>query len=322
MSKTDPSSSSPSSSSLLAEYYPHLAAVSLIPTSELGQGEVVGGRALRNWTKVHIHGTPLLLSRQKKADNPPAIITRQAIEAYASLRHPNIVSLVARTPAVPLHPPPDLVSKDESVVWGSRVEDFDAITEICEGGDLATISKASFTLTQRLQFGLDIARALAWAHTMGVVHRDVKPSHWLVTGGQSNLRAKLGGWMFAEFQRAAFHEPPDGRFHGTPLYMAPELWGKEAFDAKKADVYSFGLSLWELVYDRQVFGHHTDLAAFRRWVVEGGERPPLQDTVHAPKAVNSLLQQCWDADPAARPTMSKVVETLEQLVRPAQVLNG
>jgi serine/threonine protein kinase len=273
-----------------------------------------GGLALREWHQSTVHGTRVLVSRYHQCRNPPpGDIRRANVRAYALLRHPNIVTLLGITPTGEL------------------------VTEICEG-DLAPIhscdggagggtlrhcnsqqnqkARRVLSLSQTLRYARDIARALAWAHSMSVIHRDVKPSHWLVVGEQ----AKLGGWIFAEVQDGPAHPRPDNRFHGTPLYMAPELWKQEAFDDKKADVYSFGLSLWEVFNNKLAFGDWNHLCSFREALVEKDLRPELSDK--APTTVNRLVASCWAHDPDDRPTMVEVVDSLTNIIDAVSLLEG
>lgn len=271
--------------------------VHIVPDSEIQWGERIGGRALRSWYSATIYGSVVAVARQISPDNPPPSMLKANIIAYSSLHHPNIVALMG-------------ISESGHI-----------ITELCDQDlsprDIQNRFERQAFLS-RLSLARDLARALAWAHSVGVVHRDVKPSHFL----QSRGMAKLGGWLFSETIETlkGMHAPPDDRFHGTPLYMPPELWGREPFDARKADVYSFSLSLWEVIYGKPVFAQYTDITKFRKAVLEEGERPEIGEEM--PGALKKMLERGWSENPAERPDMIEVVNTLTRVVEALKVLEG
>ena len=143
----------------------------IVASEDIVPGAPLGGRALREWRRAVVHGTDVIVSRQRSDDNPPAATRRANLQAYALLRHPHIVTLLAAT------------------------TNGEVITEVCDydllpapgpdpgSGTLATAKeerRRSISLLRMLAYARDIAQALAWAHSMHVIHRDVKPSHWLV----------------------------------------------------------------------------------------------------------------------------------------------
>jgi len=67
--------------------------------------------------------------------------------------------------------------------------------------------------------------------------------------------------------------------------------------------------LWEFLTRQEPFAHHQDYARFRRAVCELGERPPIPPDTEPVLA--ELMQACWAADPAARPSMAEVLKRLD-----------
>ena len=133
----------------------------------------------------------------------------------------------------------------------------------------------------------DYAEALSVAHAAGVIHRDVKPENALVDGdgvlkvmdfGIARLAANTGTTVA-------------GMIVGTPMYMSPEQAAGKPVD-KRADIWSFGVVVWEMLTGRRLFGRdqtesgvgrsrqwrHDGAARFRRGQVDSGNRQrPVHD---------------------------------------------
>lgn len=120
-------------------------------------------------------------------------------------------------------------------------------------------------IAESVSIALDVARALAAAHAHGILHRDLKP--------ENVLRTPDGGIKVVDFGLARF-EPgaaPDDAERltlpdaapGTPGYMAPEVLRGDPVDAR-ADQFSFGVLLHELVTGERPFGGADDAAAAAR----------------------------------------------------------
>ena len=97
---------------------------------------------------------------------------------------------------------------------------------------------------------------------------------------------------------------------GSLRYMAPEVAKREPYN-HKADVYSFGIMLWELVaftkpYDRM---NRDD---FMEKVVYGGLRPEIGKKI--PNDLSNLMQTCWDIDPDIRPTFQTIYLALAEML--------
>jgi serine/threonine protein kinase len=78
----------------------------------------------------------------------------------------------------------------------------------------------------------------------------------------------------------------------------------------KADVFSFGILLWELLTGKIPYEYLTPLQA-AVGVVQKGLRPTIPKHTHA--KLSELLQKCWQQDPALRPDFSEILETLQRI---------
>ncbi len=96
---------------------------------------------------------------------------------------------------------------------------------------------------------------------------------------------------------------------GTPRYMAPEV-GLSLGYSLPADVYSFGILLWEICSLSKPFSSIKTPADFDWRVFTEGERPPIE--TNWPGAVKELMSTCWSALPSERPNMLDVKSVLSR----------
>ena len=142
----------------------------------------------------------------------------------------------------------------------------------------------------------DVADALDHAHKQGILHRDIKPSNLLL--------APDGRLSVNDFGLARVLEEPGvtvtGEFVGTPAYTAPEqvAGGRVPVDAR-ADVYSLGATLYELLTLRRPFvalGRDQLLAA----VLQKDPVPPRRVNPRVPKDLETVCLKCLEKDPDRR----------------------
>jgi len=98
---------------------------------------------------------------------------------------------------------------------------------------------------------------------------------------------------------------------GSLRYMAPEVAKRTTYN-NKADVYSFGILLWELVEFKKPFDR-MNRDAFYEKVIHGGLRPEISKKI--PTDLATLISECWDNDPQARPTCQAIVFSLAEMLR-------
>ena len=145
---------------------------------------------------------------------------------------------------------------------GAGREEF-IVFELIEGENLKELVERGGPLPVRraLELGLEVGRALAFAHGEGIVHRDVKPQNVLLDG---DGRAKVTDFGIARTIDAV-GTTETGTVLGTSHYIAPEQARGEKVDAQ-TDVYSFGVVLWELLAGEVPYGGENFLTVAMRHV--------------------------------------------------------
>ena len=107
-----------------------------------------------------------------------------------------------------------------------------------------------------------------------------------------------------------------GEFKGTPRYMAPEVFRSELNDSK-ADIYSFGIMLWEIWFGRRAFADthfdSSDPQDFFNFVGKGSRPNDVEYLKKPPLFWKELMEECWDEDPKKRPTAKKCEQTVSKL---------
>ena len=139
----------------------------------------------------------------------------------------------------------------------------------------------------------DVARALAFAHERGVVHRDIKPDNVLLAGGSATV-TDFGIAKAISASRATESESTLtqlGTSVGTPAYMAPEQSAADPSTDHRADIYSLGAwrtSWWGRTVRRAV--------AAQLLAAHMGERPQRSPSCGRRAMLADLIMQCMEKD--------------------------
>ncbi|KAJ7523571.1 hypothetical protein O6H91_18G054700 [Diphasiastrum complanatum] len=182
------------------------------------------------------------------------------------------------------------------------------VTEFMSGGSLYDYlhkRKGTLKLPMVLRVAIDISKGMDYLHQSNIIHRDLKSANILM---DENEVVKVADFGVARFQA------PNGVMTaetGTYRWMAPEVIEHKPYD-RKADVFSFGIVLWELLTGKLPYDYLTPLQAAVS-VVQKGLRPSIPK--HAPPKLTELLERCWCANPAKRPEFSEITLTLQKMDR-------
>jgi len=241
--------------------------------NELGSGGMGKVYRVRNVISDRIEAMkillPDLLGRQELA-------TRflREIKLMASLNHPNIAAL--RT----------AFTADNQLIM---------IMEYVEGTTLADrLEHGPIPVPESLNDIRQVLSALSYAHKQGIIHRDIKPANIMVTGD--------GVVKLMDFGIARAGEDRGLTMTGTTLgslgYMSPEQVKGEPTDAR-SDLYSVGVSLYEMVTGQRPFRADSDYSLMTAHVRET-PKPPAELQPGLPAALNEIILMAISKDPGQR----------------------
>ncbi|MEA2691094.1 MAG: eukaryotic-like serine/threonine-protein kinase [Acidobacteriota bacterium] len=153
-----------------------------------------------------------------------------------------------------------------------------------------------------------IADGLDYAHSKGVVHRDVKPANIIIT---ADNRAKITDFGIARIDTSNLTQ--EGQLLGTPNYMAPEqILGREV--DHRADIFSLGVVLYEMLTRHKPFqGENLTVVSHR--IVYDHFTPPKDYVANLPRGVEPILARVLDKEPGRRyQRASEMAADLSRLV--------
>ncbi len=199
------------------------------------------------------------------------------IETAAKLTHPNIL---------PVH---DSGQADGVLFYVMPLVEGETLQDRLRGGGRLPVEEA-------LRLTREVAEALAYAHQHGIVHRDIKPGNILLQAGHA-LVADFGIARALERGGAALTQV--GYSVGTPQYMSPEqALGEQEIDGR-ADIYSMGCVLYEMLSGGPAFEGPTAQAVLSKNITE--DPPPLSTRLpDVPAVLERVVKRAMAKDPAGR----------------------
>jgi Tol biopolymer transport system component len=182
------------------------------------------------------------------------------------------------------------------------------VMELADGETLdERIKKGPIPVYDALPIALQIAQGLDAAHEQGIIHRDLKPANVMVSpeGKVKVLDFGLAkAWQPEERDADITHSPTvtaqmttAGVLLGTAAYMSPEQARGKPVD-KRADIWAFGVVLWEMITGLQPFQGDTVTDVLARILERDPEWNVLQASI--PPSLRRLLHRCLDKDPRQR----------------------
>lgn len=161
----------------------------------------------------------------------------------------------------------------------------------------------------------DVARALEFAHSKGVVHRDIKPDNILLVGNTATV-SDFGIAKALLASRLATATPgmtDVGSPIGTPQYMAPEQAAADARIDQRVDLYALGCVAYEMIAGEPPFAGRSAVSLIRAHIVDA-PTPIALKRADVPEALATLIDRCLEKDPDHRPPSAQdVVDALDNV---------
>ena len=141
-----------------------------------------------------------------------------------------------------------------------------------------------------------LARAIAYAHERGILHRDLKPGNVLFDGADKPYVSDFG---LAKWLQRECDLTQTLAILGTPFYMAPEQATNSRAVSAAADVYSLGAILYQMLTGHPPVSGETPMEVLRRAAEQAPRRPRLTNH-HVPRDLETICLKCLEKEPASR----------------------
>ena len=203
---------------------------------------------------------------------------RREAQAAANLNHPNIVSVYD---------------------WGKYESTYFMAMEYVPGRTLAEYLRANTRIEpdEAATIGIEVARALAFAHRNGVVHRDIKPANILIAN-TGEVKVADFGIARAMNAPAENHLTQAGSVMGTATYFSPEQ-AQGAQPDPRSDLYSLGIVLYEMVAGKPPFSGENPVSIAYKQVHENPQ-PLNQLVLDIPKPFEAIVARLLAKNPDLR----------------------
>jgi TolB-like protein len=230
---------------------------------------------------------------------PPELAAALSVERFkreimlsAALQHPNIVPVLSTGNA-------------------DRAPYF--IMPFVEGESLRVrLGRGPLSVREAVSVMKDVARALTYAHSRGVIHRDIKPDNIIISGATATVSDFGVAKAVAASRAGPSRGDPQVRTPGgstithagvslgTPMYMAPEQAAADPNTDHRADIYALGIVAYEMLVGAPPFHGRSPQALLAAQLTEL-PRPISQRRYGVPAALEQLIMQCLEKNPADRP---------------------
>jgi eukaryotic-like serine/threonine-protein kinase len=198
------------------------------------------------------------------------------------------------------------------------------VMEKLRGGDLASLleQRGAIPVAEAIGYLLQACEGLIEAHGLGIVHRDLKPENLFLAVTPEGVVLKILDFGISKDLGTAFRDgsrttlTKGGAAIGSPSYMAPEqIRAAPNLDAR-ADIWSLGTILFELLTGRCPFEADTVAMMYQKVLTE--DPPSLLDVLpSAPSELNTIIQLCLRKEPDDRfQTVQELATALRGLSRP------
>lgn len=179
------------------------------------------------------------------------------------------------------------------------------VFEFMKGGSVydSLRTMGTYPINDILRVALEVCRGMDYLHKIKILHRDLKAANLLLDEHGTVKIADFGVARVIDSQGIMTAET------GTYRWMAPEIIEHKPY-GEKADVYSFGIVIWELLTGKVPYSDMTPLQA-AVGVVQNGLRPEIPP--QCPAQLADIMRLCWQRDPTVRPSFDVLKNKFESM---------
>jgi len=182
------------------------------------------------------------------------------------------------------------------------------VMEYLTGGSLHAIlhnDDVEIEMEHVRRFALDTCKGMTYLHSQNIIHRDLKPHNLLVADDWSIKVSDFG--LSRTLSDAAMTQTLTAC--GTPSWAAPEVLKEQRYSLK-ADVYSFGICLWEMCTRDKPYQNMTTPQVVIAVAIEG-KRLTIPENI--PTEMGYIISKCWQIDTKNRPIFTELVDSFEKM---------
>jgi ABC-type transport system substrate-binding protein/serine/threonine protein kinase len=184
------------------------------------------------------------------------------------------------------------------------------VMPVVQGTNLRSFQRdGALTLGEALDIGIQVAEALEYSHTRGVIHRDIKPENIMVVREDTRIRVRIMDFGLA---RGATESriTKTGTIAGTLSYMSPEQVAASSVD-HRSDIYSLGTVLYEFLTGEPPFSGELQSILYR--IVHEIPQSPRSMGADINEDLEAVILACIAKDPAKRPQhASEIADSLRR----------
>lgn len=272
-----------------------------IPPSSIEISGKIGSGQYGDVYKGTLRSAPVALKVYKEGADSFA----KEFTLWKELRHPHVIQLLGYSK----------IRDQLAMIMPFCETSLDAFLKTCPPLNAENMGSATTHPSWRVRtkIALQVASGMVYLHESNVMHRDLKSANVLLQGEGRDVR--ICDFGFSKKFHWARSMSASGK--GSPYTMAPEVY-HTGESSTAADVYSFGIVLWEIIYSSTPYTNlRIDMPepAFMN-LIQQGSRPlilPLEDLPPLLRQYHDLFMQCWQTKPGDRPTLGGVLQKLLEL---------